>query len=96
MLDEKAKAELANRLKRIEGQVGGIRRMVDGDKYCVDILLQISAVRAALGQVGKIVLSRHVETCVVDAIRGDDSLQTREKIKELMEVFVRYGNLRKE
>ena len=93
MLDEKTRSQLKTRLNRIEGQVAGIRRMVEDEKYCVDILLQISAVRAALGQVGKIVLGRHMETCVTQAMTGADPLRRKETIDELLEVFSRYGDI---
>jgi DNA-binding FrmR family transcriptional regulator len=74
------------RLKIIEGQVKGIQRMVEEENYCVDILRQISAVRAAINQAGMIILRRHVENCVSDAIRSDPN-QSKEVIDELMEIF---------
>ncbi len=86
---KKAKARLA----RIEGQVRGVQRMLEEDRYCVDILLQIAAVQAALGQVGKVVLGSHVETCVADALTHGGKRQRREKIDELLEIFSRYGHL---
>lgn len=58
------------RLKNIEGQVRGLQRMVEEEQYCVDILTQISAVRAALKQAGMLVLKRHIEHCVSDAVRA--------------------------
>jgi DNA-binding FrmR family transcriptional regulator len=74
------------RLKNIEGQVRGLQRMVEEEKYCVDILTQISAVRAALHSVGMLILRRHVETCVSDAIEtgGTDRVEI---IDELMTVL---------
>ncbi|MFQ5739846.1 MAG: metal-sensitive transcriptional regulator [Acidobacteriota bacterium] len=93
MLNEASKKKLKARLNRIEGQVAGIRRMIEEGKYCVDILLQISAAQAALGQVGKIVLGRHIETCVFEAMSSGDEIERRTKIEELMEVFSRYGRL---
>ena len=83
------------RLKRIAGQVGGIQRMVEEDRYCVDVLLQIAAVRAALDQVGKVVLANHVETCVADAFASGGARERRKKMDELMEVFGRFGYVRK-
>ncbi|HUV06561.1 MAG TPA: metal-sensitive transcriptional regulator [Spirochaetia bacterium] len=73
------------RLKNIEGQVRGLQRMVEEEKYCVDILMQVSAVRAALKSVAMVILKRHVETCVSDAIKtgGEESTQI---INELMDV----------
>ncbi len=90
--DVKRSSEI--RLSKIAGQVAGIRRMVEQERYCVDILLQIAAVQAALGRVGKLVLGAHVETCVSEAIRSGDEAERREKIDELMEVFSRYAHLR--
>jgi DNA-binding FrmR family transcriptional regulator len=82
------------RLRRIEGQVSGIQRMLDEDRYCVDVLLQIAAVRAALDQVGKVVLQSHVETCVADALASGKRKEREQKISELMEVFSRYAHIR--
>ncbi len=81
------------RLKRIAGQVAGIQRMVDEDRYCVDVLLQIAAVRAALDQVGKLMLSAHVETCVADAFASGSAGERRKKSEELLEVFSRFGSV---
>lgn len=74
------------RLKNIEGQVRGIQRMVEEEKYCVDVLDQISAVRAALRGVGMLVLRRHVETCVSDAIQAGGGERVA-IIDELMSVL---------
>ncbi len=74
------------RLKIIEGQVRGIQRMVEEEKYCIDILTQISAARAALNKVGNIILKRHLDQCVSNAIRND-GLNGKELIDELMEIF---------
>ena len=81
------------RLKRIGGQVAGIQRMVDEDRYCVDVLLQIAAVRAALDQVGKLMLGAHVETCVADAFASGSAGERRKKTGELLEVFSRFGSV---
>jgi len=93
MLDETQITKVNQRLRRIEGQVAGVRRMVEEEKYCVDVLLQISAAQAALGQVGKIMLGSHIETCVADAFATGDEVSRKKKIEELMEVFSRYGKL---
>jgi DNA-binding FrmR family transcriptional regulator len=71
------------RLKKIEGQVRGIQRMVEEEKYCIDILTQISAVRAALKSVGMVILKRHIETCVSGAIEVGGSERSA-IIEELM------------
>ena len=83
------------RLMRIAGQVAGIQRMVDEDRYCVDILLQIAAVRAALDQVGKLMLGAHVETCVAEAFANGSAGERRKKTEELLEVFSRFGSVSK-
>lgn len=67
--DEKEKKDLLNRLSRIEGQVRGIKNMVEKDSYCVDILNQVSAVNAALNSFNKELLARHIRTCVVNDIK---------------------------
>ena len=81
------------RLKRIAGQVAGIERMVAEDRYCVDVLLQIAAVRAALDQVGKLMLGAHVETCVAAAFASVSASERRKKTGELLEVFSRFGSV---
>ena len=66
---EKEYKDLIHRLNRIEGQVRGIRRMVENDCYCPDILIQVSAVNAALNSFNKVLLSNHIRTCVAEDIR---------------------------
>jgi CsoR family transcriptional regulator, copper-sensing transcriptional repressor len=72
------KAALLNRLKRIEGQVRGIERMVEEDRYCIDVLTQISAVQAALDKVALGLLDDHAQHCVMDAEPGDQADKTQE------------------
>lgn len=72
------KAALLNRLKRIEGQVGGIERMVEADRYCIDVLTQISAVQAALDKVALGLLDEHAQRCVVGAEPDDQADKTQE------------------
>ncbi len=67
--DEKEYKELLNRLRRIEGQVRGVEKMVENDAYCVDILTQVSAVTAALNSFNKVLLANHIRTCVAEDIR---------------------------
>ena len=83
------KASLQKRLNRIEGQVRGLSKMVDEDRYCIDIVTQISAVRAALRRVEEEVLRDHVAHCVEHAISSGDKADQREKIAELMAVISR-------
>jgi DNA-binding FrmR family transcriptional regulator len=94
MMDADSKKAVTRRLRRIAGQLEAISRMVDEDRYCVDILLQIAATQGALGQAGRVVLKSHVETCVAEALASGSAKQRREKIDELLEVFSRYGYLR--
>ena len=93
MLLESQRSKVIARLNRIEGQVAAIRRMVEAEKYCVDILLQVAAARAALGKVGQIVLGNHIETCVTDALTVGNDRERADKINELMDVFERYSGL---
>jgi len=85
------KRKLETRLRRIAGQVNGLERMVGEDRYCVDILLQIAAVRAALDGAGKLLLGAHVESCVADAIASGRPRERQQKLDELIEVFGRFG-----
>lgn len=94
MMDEKQKQKVSSRLRRIEGQIAGIRNMVEEDRYCVDILTQTSAVVSALRGVEDLVMQNHLNTCVVDAIRSDDDSEKQQKLDEVMDVigkFRRHG-----
>jgi DNA-binding FrmR family transcriptional regulator len=77
------------RLNRIEGQVRGLARMVEEDRYCIDIVTQISAVRAALRRTEEEVLRDHVAHCVEHAIAAGDKTDQRRKVAELMDVISR-------
>jgi CsoR family transcriptional regulator, copper-sensing transcriptional repressor len=83
------KASCKKRLNRIEGQVRGLSKMVDEDRYCIDIVTQISAVRTALRRVEEEILKDHVAHCVEHAINSGDKTDQRRKIAELMEVVGR-------
>jgi CsoR family transcriptional regulator, copper-sensing transcriptional repressor len=78
------KRDCGDRLKRIEGQVRGIARMIEEDRYCIDVLTQIRAIRAALRGVEDVVLKDHVEHCVEDAITSGDGAEQRRKVQELV------------
>jgi len=84
-----AKASVAKRLSRIEGQVRGIARMVEEDRYCIDIVTQISAVRAALRRAEEEVLRDHVAHCVAHAIASGNTEDQKRKVEELMQVIAR-------
>ena len=80
---EKEYRDLCNRLSRIEGQVRGVRNMLESNAYCTDILLQVAAINAALHSFNKVLLANHIRTCVADDIRrGDD-----EAVEELLTVL---------
>ena len=64
--------------------------MIDGDAYCVDILMQVAAVQGALGQVEKLLLGRHIESCVTDALRSGSKNDRQRRIDELLDVFTRF------
>jgi DNA-binding FrmR family transcriptional regulator len=91
MIDQTTKTKALGRLRRIEGQVQGIQRMVTNEAYCVDVLLQIAAVQGALEQVQKLLLGRHIESCVADAVRSGARGDRQRKIDELLDVFTRFG-----
>ena len=78
------KAALNRRLKRIEGQVKGIQKMIEDETYCVDILVQISAIRSAIDNVGTIILENHIKGCVSNDLKYGDEEQSEAAIKELM------------
>jgi CsoR family transcriptional regulator, copper-sensing transcriptional repressor len=88
-MSKQSKSACLKRLSRIEGQVRGLARMVEDDRYCIDIVTQISAVRAALRRVEEEVLRDHIAHCVEHAIVSGDSAEQRRKIAELMDVLSR-------
>jgi DNA-binding FrmR family transcriptional regulator len=90
-MQKDTKAAVLKRLKRVAGQVGGVADMVENDRYCIDVVTQISAVRAALRRIEEEVLADHVGHCVEAAIRSGDRDEQRKKVAELMEVVARAG-----
>jgi DNA-binding FrmR family transcriptional regulator len=93
-LKDEARKKVLARLKKVAGQVAGVQRMVEEDRYCVDVLHQIAAVEGALDRVGHLVLASHVETCVAGALASGQPRERREKLDELLEVFSRFGRVR--
>ena len=87
----KDKTALVRRLHRIEGQVRGIERMVEDDRYCIDVVTQIAAVRAALRGLEEEILKDHVGTCVEHAIASGNKAEQRRKVAELIDVLGRSG-----
>jgi DNA-binding FrmR family transcriptional regulator len=88
-MNKQSKASTVKRLSRIEGQVRGLARMLEEDRYCIDIVTQISAVRAALRRVEEEVLREHISHCVEHAIVSGNAADQRRKIAELMDVLSR-------
>ena len=80
MISQKMKTDLTSRLNKIEGQVRGINKMVEQEVYCDDVLNQIASVQSALNSVGKLILERHLKTCITQRIQADDL----EAVDELM------------
>jgi len=83
------KTAVMRRLRRIEGQIRGLARMVEDDRYCIDIVTQISAARAALRRAEEEILNDHVAHCVEHAIASGDKDDQRRKVAEIMEVLAR-------
>ena len=88
-MQTETKPKVINGLNRIEGQVRGIVRMVEDDRYCVDALTQLQAVRAALNRVESEVLKDHLDHCVMGAMTGDDLADRKAKASELIELLGR-------
>lgn len=82
-----SREDLLRRLRKIEGQVKGIQRMVEEDKYCVDVLIQIAAVRAALNKVGTIIFEHHTRGCLITAVEQG---RHEEMISELVDVLGKF------
>ena len=88
MINEKVKKESLKRLNKIEGQVRGVSKMVESEKYCIDIINQITAAKNALDGVAKIIMKRHVESCVTQAILEGHG---KDKIDELVTAVFKHG-----
>lgn len=81
------KKEATTRLNRIAGQIGGVQRMVDEERYCIDILTQIAAARAALDKVSLVILKSHLQNCVAEAVREG---RTNEAVEELDQLLLKF------
>ena len=75
------------RLKTVEGHIRGIQRMLEDDKYCIDIIRQIQAVQSALNKISARILDGHLNTCLIDAAQGEDPEDRKRVLKEITEVF---------
>ncbi len=87
MLDGTLRKAVLTRLKRINGQVQGLQRMVEERRYCIDVLHQVAAVEAALHRAAAIILKNHLETCVSDTFECEKQCDKRDKVDELVRVF---------
>ena len=84
MMNSDTREIVNKRLSRIAGQVAGLQRMVENERYCIEVIDQISAVRAALAKVSGIMLASHMQTCIKDAFTSGDKMQQDKKIDELV------------
>jgi DNA-binding FrmR family transcriptional regulator len=93
MLEDDEKKKILNRIRRINGQVDAVGRMIENDESCVDVLMQLSAATGALAKVGQIVLENHLKTCVADAMQNDDAKDREQKLEELIKLFRKYAGV---
>ena len=89
--DPDAKKSVLNQLKRIEGQVRGLQRMIDEDRYCPEILVQVSAAQEALRKVSQVLLRTHLDHCVTSAIQSGDDRKAQAIYDELSDLFNKYA-----
>lgn len=90
-VDPEIQAQATTRLKRIEGQVRGLQRMVEEGRYCADILTQVSSVQEALRGVSKLLMRNHLEHCVTSALRSGDRLDAERTYTEVLDLMYRYA-----
>ena len=88
MINKTVKQESLKRLNKIRGQVEGLMRMIDDEKYCIDIVNQSNAIRRAVEQVALLVMKRHIESCVADSMNSKEA--AKQKINELIEAVDRF------
>ncbi|MCM8804596.1 MAG: metal-sensitive transcriptional regulator [Candidatus Omnitrophica bacterium] len=91
MIDEKIIKELLPRIRKIEGQLKGLARMIEEKKYCIDILQQIFAIKGALKSIGLIILENHINTCVKETIYSKNDEEIKEKIEELLDIYKKFS-----
>lgn len=89
-MKEETKQQILSRLRRIEGQIRGLQRMVEEDRYCIDILTQMASTTAALYGIRDMLMTQHLETCVAASLEHYDPEVTRERIDEVMTIFSRF------
>jgi DNA-binding FrmR family transcriptional regulator len=81
------KKQILNRMNYLSGHLEGVKKMIKEDKYCIDIIKQNKAVIAAIKKLNQIILENHLNTCVIEAIKGKSEKERKRKIKELLEIF---------
>jgi DNA-binding FrmR family transcriptional regulator len=86
-MDDEHRTTVLKRLRSISGHVNGIERMVTEDAYCIDVIKQIQAVQAALNKVNDMILENHLNTCVIEAVRGDNKKERERVLDEIVSVF---------
>jgi len=86
---EAEKDDLLQRLRKIEGQVRGLQRMIEEGRYCIDVLTQLAAARQGLNRVGMLILDRHIKGCVVNAIRSGEEERAVEELNQVLLRFIR-------
>jgi DNA-binding FrmR family transcriptional regulator len=90
-MDPAIRASVLQRLKRIEGQVRGLQRMVEDERYCADVLMQIASAHEALRGVGKLLMRNHLEHCVTEALRSGDALAAERAYGEVLDLMYRHA-----
>ena len=93
MLSDTEKADVLVRLKKIEGQVRGLGRMVEADTYCVEVMNQVAAAQGALARISRKLLSQHLKTCVRDAVSSGNAGRQEAVLDEIENLFARYGRI---
>ncbi len=86
-MDDEHRSAVLKRLRSIAGHVNGIERMVTEDAYCIDVIKQVQAVQAALNKVNDLILEQHLNTCVIEAVRGDNQKERERVLDEIVGVF---------
>lgn len=79
--------DAAQRLRTAEGHIAGIRRMLEEDAYCIDVIRQIQAVQSALNKASKVILEEHLHSCVITAVQGEDPGERERVLQEIMDVY---------
>jgi len=79
--------EALHRLKNVEGHIRGIEKMIEDDKYCIDVIRQIQAVQAALNKITAMILDAHLNSCLITAVRGDDPDERERVLREITDIF---------